>query len=107
MLLLKRREIKTGIPSIISRLGSGSDKFFHVIFDSISRFFSYLNKHTFMALGHWIAFHIFVHIRKVYVAIKARFMAHPQGRKMIDAVRGRGEIKNHGASFYLRRIGDK
>jgi len=107
MLILKRYESKSGKPTVISRLGRGSDLFFHSIFDAIKRFFSYLNKHTFIALSHWVAFHILVHIRKVYVAIKDKFISHPQGKKMIDAVRGRGEVKNHGASFYLRRISDK
>jgi hypothetical protein len=107
MLLLKRHEFKTGKPTLVSRLGRGSDCFFQGIFTGMKSFFSYLNKHTFIALGHWVAFHILLRIRKVYVEIKARFISHPQGKKMIDAIRGRGEIKNHGASFYLRRIADK
>lgn len=107
MILLKRHEIVSGKPSIISRLGSGSDHIFHDIFIKVKKAGSYINKHTFIALTHWIAFHILVHIRKVYVQIKASFLANPQGKKMLDAVRGRGEIKNHGASFYLRRISEK
>jgi hypothetical protein len=107
LIILKRGEVKSGHPSIVSRLGRGSDRFFHVIFDAVGNALSYVNKHTFVALAHWIAFHILVHIRKIYVEIKASFVATPHGKKMLDAVRGRGEIKNHGASFYLRRIGDK
>jgi preprotein translocase subunit SecG len=107
MILLKRAEVKSGHPSIISRLGRGSDQFFHTIFSAVGNAASYLNKHTFVALGHWIAFHILVRVRKVYVEIKASFLAMPQGKKMLDAVRGRGEVKDHGASFYLRRISDK
>lgn len=107
MLILKRHETKSGHPTIISRLGRGSDEFFHTLFSSIRATFSYINKHTVIALGHWIAFHILVHIRKVYVEIKARFIAHPQGKKMIDAVRGRGDVSKEGASFYLRRIAEK
>ncbi len=107
MLVLKRREVKTGHPSIISRLGRGTDRFFHTVFASARTFVSYINKHTFIALGHWIAFHILVHVRKVYVEIKASFLANPHGKRMMDAVRGRGEIKKEGASFYLRRISDK
>ncbi len=107
MLLLKRHEARTGRPTIVSRLGRGSDRFFHGVFDGIGRFFSYLNRHTFTALGNWIVFHVLVRIRKIYVALKARFLAHPHGKKMIDAIRGRGEVRDHGASFYLRRIADK
>ncbi len=107
MIVLKRREVKSGHPSVLSRLGRGSDQFFHRIFNAVGTALSYINKHTFVALGHWVAFHILVHIRNVYVEIKASFLATPQGKKMLDAVRGRGEIKDHGASFYLRRISEK
>ena len=107
MLVLKRHEFKTGHPSIVSRIGRGSDHFFHSIFSAVSLSLSYINKHTFVALAHWIAFHILVRIRAIYVELKARFIEHPQGRKMLDTVRGRGEIRKEGASFYLRRISGK
>jgi hypothetical protein len=107
MILLKRHETKTGRPTIMSRLGRGSDNFFHMVFGLVLNAWSYINKHTFVALAHWIAFHILVHIRNIYVQIKSSFLATPQGKKMLDAVRGRGEVKNHGASFYLRRISEK
>ena len=107
MLLLKRHEAKSGHPTIVSRLGRGSDDFFHAIFGAVGKIFSYINKHTFIALGHWMAFHVLVRIRTVYVDLKARALEHPQGKKMLDAVRGRGEVKDHGASFYLRRIAEK
>ncbi|MEN9524327.1 MAG: hypothetical protein RL536_396 [Candidatus Parcubacteria bacterium] len=107
MLLLKRREVKTGHPSLVSRLGQGSDHIFHAVLSAISKGWSFLNKHTFVAIAHWIAFHILVHIRNVYVSIKASFLANPQGKRMLDAVRGRGQVTNHGASFYLRRISEK
>ncbi len=107
MILLKRHEVKSGHPTIISRLGRGSDHIFHAIFGTVGNAWSYVNKHTFVALAHWIAFHILLRIRKVYVEVKSRAIANPQGKKMLDAVRGRGEVKNHGASFYLRRISEK
>lgn len=107
MILLKRHEVKSRQPTIISRLGRGSDHIFHAIFGAVKKTFSYANKHTFVALGHWMAFHVLLHTRKVYVEVKSRAIASPQGKKMLDAVRGRGEVKNHGASFYLRRISEK
>ncbi|MDQ2932954.1 MAG: hypothetical protein M3Q80_01045 [bacterium] len=107
MLVLKSHEVRSGHPTIVSRLGRRSDNFFHTIFHHVHVFISYINKHTFIALAHWIAFHILVHIRKLYVEIKARALATPHGKKIINAVRGRGEVKDHGASFYLRRISDK
>ncbi len=107
LIVLKRREVNGGRPSIVSLLGRGSDRFFHTIFNAVGNALSYVNRHTFAALGHWIAFHILLRIRKIYVDIKASFIAMPQGKKMLDAVRGRGEVKSHGASFYLRRISDR
>lgn len=104
MLMLKRNEVHSGNKSIVSKAGSGSDHFFHKIFSNISRFISYINKHTFIALAQWVAFHVLVRIRKIYVELKHIFMQNPHGKKMIDAVRGRGEVRNHGASFYLKRI---
>ncbi|MEK7609989.1 MAG: hypothetical protein AAB470_02625 [Patescibacteria group bacterium] len=107
MVLLKRHEVKTSKPCIISRLSRGSDHFFHSIFANIRKSSSYVNRHTFVALAHWIAVHVLVRIRNVYVEIKSSFLANPHGKKIMDAVRGRGEISDHGASFYLRRISEK
>ncbi len=104
MLLLKRHELKTGRPTIVSRLGRGSDHIFHAIFNAVGGAFSYINKHTFIAVAQWVAFHILVHIRNVYVELKHRTLSNPHGKKIIDAVRGRGEVRKEGASFYLRRI---
>ena len=104
MVLLKRREIATGKPSLVSRAGSGIDHVFQDIFSKVSRGMSYINKHTFIALAHLAAFHALKSVRNVYVEVKHRFISNPQGKKLIDAVRGRGEVTDHGASFFLRRI---
>ncbi len=66
-----------------------------------------LNRKTFIALAQYITFHILYRIRKVYVELKHRALMNPHGKRMIDAIRGRGEINKHGASFYLRRISDR
>jgi hypothetical protein len=44
------------------------------------------------------------YVRGWYVELKHKFISTPQGKRMMDAVRGRGQVKDHGASFYLRRI---
>lgn len=107
MVVFKRHEIKTGKQSIFSRLGQGSDHVFHAIFSGTRKGISYINKHTFIAVAQWITFHILVRVRKVYVEVKHKALENPHGKSMIDAVRGRGEVKNHGASFYLRKIAEK
>ena len=107
MPLLKRHEIKTGKATIVNRIGRGTDHIFQHIFTTTRKTISYINKKTFIALAHWIAYHVLFHIRKVYVDLKHHFISNPHGKKLIDAVRGRGDVKDHGASFYLRRISDK
>ena len=107
MVLFKRNEVKTSKPSIPSRLGRGSDHIFQKFFGTISNGISYVNKHTFIAVAQWITFHILVRVRKIYVELKHRMLENPHGKRMMDAVRGRGEIKDHGASFYLRKIAEK
>lgn len=104
MILLKRREVLSGRRSFISKLGEGSDHIFSALFGSVRKFISYINKHTFIALAQWIAFHILVHIRKVYVEIKHLWIKNTHTKKVLDMVRGKGEVNNNGASFYLRRI---
>ncbi|MEK7646635.1 MAG: hypothetical protein AAB381_03015 [Patescibacteria group bacterium] len=107
MILLKGREHKTGHPTIVSRVGSGTDHIFHAIFSRVGRWISYANRRTLIVLGQLIAFHTLVHVRRVYVEVKHRTLQNPHGRKILDAVRGRGEVKKHGASLYLRRISSR
>ncbi len=104
MLLLKRREVMSGKESFISRIGSGVDHVFQGAHSRIKLGLSYMNRRTFAALAHWIAYHILLRVRRVYVEAKSKTLSTPQGKKLIDAVRGRGEVRDHGASFYLRRI---
>ena len=104
MVVLKHREIASGRPSFISRAGRGSDHVFQLSFAYTRRGLSYLNRRTFVALVQLIAFHVLKAVRYVYVEVKHQFISNPQGKKLIDAVRGKGEVSDHGASFYLRRI---
>jgi hypothetical protein len=104
LLLWKRHELRTGYPSLFSRLGHSTDHTFHMIFAHIRHGLSYVNRRTFVALVQWAAFHVLYWVRKAYVEIKHRTLMNPHGKKLIDAVRGRGEVTDHGASFYLRRI---
>lgn len=104
MLLLKRREVMTGKCSVVSEIGAGSDHIFQAVYGYAKRGIGYLNRHSLALVANWVAFHVLKGIRYVYVEIKSQTLANPHGKRLIDAVRGRGEVKNHGASFYLRRI---
>ncbi len=107
MILNKRYEVKTGKPTLVSAIGRGSDHIFAAAFVQVRKLVSYMNRKTFVALAQWVAFHLLLRTRKVYVEVKHRFISTPHGKKLIDAVRGRGEVNHHGASFYLRRISQK
>jgi len=104
LILFKRREVLSGRESIVSHVGAGTDHLFQAVFVTVRKGLSYVNRRTFAALAQWIAYHVLFHTRRVYVEVKSQALANPHGKRLIDAVRGRGEVKDHGASFYLRRI---
>jgi hypothetical protein len=107
MILLKRAEVRSGHPTAVSTLGRKADRIFDSIWSAVSRFVGSFNRRTMIVIAQLIAFHILLRVRKVYVELKHRTLMNPHGKKVIDAVRGRGEVRNHGASFYLRRISEK
>jgi hypothetical protein len=106
MIVLKRKELNSNI-SPSSDLAIKIERSLVSVYSNIKRGMGYCNKKTMIALAQYITFHVLFHIRKVYVELKHRTLLNPHGRRMIDAVRGRGEVKNHGASFYLRRISER
>lgn len=107
MLLLKRREVVSGRQTVVSRMGRVSDHFFMSVFGSVRRVISHMNRRTFISIAQWAAYHILIRVRGVYVEIKHQALSNPHSKKVIDAVRGRGEVSDHGASFYLRQISEK
>jgi len=107
MIIIKRKEIKTPKAFALQSTESSIEKNLTKTYTNFVKFFKMFNKHTFIALSQYLTFHLLFSIRKVYVELKHRTLLNPHGKKMIDAVRGRGEVKNHGASFYLRRISGK
>ena len=106
MIILKRFELRSANTNSTANV-SNLEIRLQNIYNSISKSFKMLNKKTFIALAQYITFHILYRIRKVYVELKHRALMNPHGKRMIDAIRGRGEINKHGASFYLRRISDR
>jgi hypothetical protein len=104
MVAFKRHEALTGVPSFVSKVGAGSDHVFQAAYSTVRHGLSYINRRTFIALVQWLAFHVLKFFRTLYVEIKHRFISTDHGKKLIDAVRGRGEVSTHGASFFLRNI---
>lgn len=106
MIVLKRFELRSANTNSSANVSSLEIRLQN-IYNSINRSLKMLNRKTFIALAQYITFHILYRIRKVYVELKHRALMNPHGKRMIDAIRGRGEINKHGASFYLRRISDR
>lgn len=107
MIMIKRREVLSGQRTNLSSLGSSLDNTLHNLSQRIRLGIRYFNRKTLFAIFNILAYHVLLRVRKIYVEIKHRTLLNPHGKKLIDAVRGRGEVRNHGASFYLRRISDK
>ena len=104
MTLYKRHEIKTGKTLALSRIGEKTDQVFHRALTRVRDGISYFNKHTFIAMAQWIAYHILIRVRNWYIQLQLRAHKNPHMKKVIDMVRGRGEVNKQGVSFYLRRI---
>ena len=107
MVLLKRHEVNSGHPSVVSRFGERTDHVCQTTFAAMRTLVAHVNKRSLIAVAQWIAYHVLLRTRKVYVEVKHQALQNPHSKKVIDAVRGRAEIKDHGASFYLRQIGEK
>ena len=107
MIVLKYFEIKNNGTYFLSKLSKKTDSFFIGITLNIKKAVSYLNRHTFIALVQFVAYHILSRARKVYIWAYNKAHEHPHSKKVIDMVRGKGDIgKVGGASFYLKRISD-
>ncbi len=85
-----------------------SDRIIEEAYARVMKFISYFNKRSAIALVQWIAYHVLSWARSAYIWLHRKAHAHPPSKKVIDMVRGRGEIdRNGGASFYLKKIGEE
>ena len=108
MLYMKRLELATGKKYFISNLADKNDYIFHKLHDDIRTIVSYFNKHTLIAFIQWIAAGILLWLRNLYIKLFHLAKKYPHSKKVIDMVRGKGEINsNGGASFFLKKISDE
>lgn len=108
MLGFKALEIRSGKKSWISRIINSVNHIVHDYAVNIKKFISYINRKSAIALIQWIAYHILSWVRSVYIWLHRKAHAHPPSKKVIDMVRGKGEVKNNGgASFYLKSISEE
>jgi hypothetical protein len=105
MVYLKARRLKLDMRSRWSHLSERVDGKIRRGFAQVMTFLSYFNRKSAAALLEWSAYHALSRIRKAYLWIHQKAHAHPKSKKIIDMVRGKGEVENMGgASLYLKRI---
>ena len=108
MMGFKALELRSGRKSWISRLADITNHIVHDYFDRIKKFISYFNRKSALALIQWIAYHVLSWARELYIWAYKKAHAHAPSKKVIDMVRGRGEVNtNGGASFYLKKISEE
>lgn len=108
MLGFKAIEVRSGKKSWISRIAETTNHLVHAAYDRVRKFLSYFNRKSALALIQWIAYHILSWAREVYIWAYKKAHAHGPSKKVIDMVRGKGEVNtNGGASFYLKNISAK
>ncbi len=108
MIVYKSTELNSGRKMFLSRWADKTNHKIHTVYNEIRRYISYINKRSALALVQWIAYHILSWARELYIWLHKKAHAHPPSKKVIDMVRGKGDIKRNrgGASLYLKRIGE-
>lgn len=106
MMALKFHEVKTGKPTLLSRIGEYTDHIVHDAYDWVRKMLAYFNRKNGILLIQWIAVHVLSWTRKAYHFFYELAHRHPRVREVTDMVRGKGyaSIKESGASFFLKRI---
>ena len=105
MIYLKSYEIKNSKRFWYRNFFDKVDIRIRIIIDYTKKFIALINKSNAIALIQWIAYHILSWIREAYIWLHKKARSHPPSKKVMDMVRGKGEVKkNGGVSFFLRRI---
>lgn len=105
MISFKGLELRSGKKSWISRLSENTNHIVQDYYYKTRKFISYINRKSAVAFLQWIAYHILTWARNAYIWAYHKARAHAPSKKVIDMVRGRGEVnRNGGSSFYLKSI---
>ena len=108
MISFKGLELRSGKKSWISRLSDNTNHIVRDYYYSTRKFISYINRKSAVAFLQWIAYHILSWAREAYIWAYKKAHAHGPSKKVIDMVRGKGEVNtNGGASFYLKQISEE
>lgn len=107
MISFKAMEIRSGKKTWAFKVLDKNNHIIHNFFIKIKNYISYINRKSAIALVQWIAYHILLGARTTYIWAYKKAHAHAPSKKVIDMVRGRGEVKKAGgASFFLKRISE-
>jgi hypothetical protein len=107
MVSAKSFQISSGKENLLNKLSGKTDVTVHSVYWNIKKFFSYFNRKSAIALVQYIAYHILSWGRKTYHWVWNKAHTHPPSKKVIDMVRGKGDVeKPGGASFYLKQISE-
>ncbi len=108
MISIKAMELRSGRKSLVSRLADKTNHIVHDYYFRVKKFFSYFNRRSAVALVQWIAYHILSWGRAIYIWIYNKAHSHAPSKKVIDMVRGKGDVnRNGGSSVYLKKISDR
>jgi hypothetical protein len=105
MLVLKAVEMRTGKQSVVAKMSAGVDPHVQAVHDTTKDVIRKFNRHTLVASIQWLAVHILSWLRGVYIKLYHLAHRYPHSKKVIDMVRGKGEVnRNNGSSFFLKQI---
>jgi hypothetical protein len=108
MITFKARELKSGKRSFISKLSDRTNHIVHDYYDKVVTLIKFINRRSALAFVQWIAYHVLTWARNLYIWAYKKAHAHAPSKKVIDMVRGKGEVnRNSGSSFYLKSISGK
>lgn len=108
MLSLKHFEIKSGKVFAISKYFHGFNGKVRFIANKTRYFIKQFNRKNFALFIGLILVGTMRLLRSIYVHVQNIAHSHPQSKKIIDMVQGKGNTDKKGAvSFYLKRIAEE
>lgn len=108
MIFLKVIELRTGKPSLMSKVSGKTNHIVRKYYNKVRRFLAYFNRRNAVLLFRFVVFHTVVFVRKSYIWSKEMIMKLKPAQHLRDMVDGKGVIKKKGAvSFFLQRIAEE
>lgn len=108
MVILKSAELRSGKKSLFSRAGSSTDHLVYAAYGKTRSGLLKINKKNIINFVQLIAYHVLSVAHKAYMYVHDKAHSHPHSKKVIDMVKGKIEVGQHGgSSFYLKQIAEE